>query len=642
MIRKIHLDFHTHPDTANVGAAFDAEQFASTLADAHVNYLATPGKCQYGLTYFDTKTGRPHPHLVAPELFPDTVKACVDRGIKVQAYYTLGIDDALVNVRPELQQRFKDGSGAHWGTKLVCYATPYVDDVVIPEVIETIERCPGICGFWFDICLYIDGAFYSESFERVARERLGQKADDEYERWLLGRTIIRDCCRRVDAAVIEHLPHAENYYNSLVVPGEPENLLMQPMHEVENPVLFGSCEGIPTSTRWFRHRGQPVIGLVSRFMSPWMDPGTLRTVDQIRFDVGRVVSLGSPISMGDHRHPDGTLDRETYRRVGEVYSDVENSENWLDGVTPCREAVLLSSIERGSPHLMPGLPKLAMQATRMLEEIGLQFDIALVEDELPESKLLIWPEETPVNAGMLAQIRRHVEAGGALLAMAPVVADGVEFPADLFGVKLTGEASDENPWFLRTDASLGVSEFEQVMSCGSPSVEAVAGVEVLGYRLGMASMSPPCPGRELIGPAIVRNGNVIYCAAALVSENAGSATPMPREVLRALCDRLLVRRMVRHSAGTSVAAQLHRSEPGYTLHLLHWAMERWDKQPNPVAEFPGLGPIEVELVAPERVTSVRLVPSGEELDFTWADGVCRFGVRGMKVWQMVGLRTGGR
>jgi hypothetical protein len=39
MIRKIHLDFHTRPEVQGIGAGFDPELFASTLAAAHVNYL---------------------------------------------------------------------------------------------------------------------------------------------------------------------------------------------------------------------------------------------------------------------------------------------------------------------------------------------------------------------------------------------------------------------------------------------------------------------------------------------------------------------------------------------------------------------------------------------------------------------------
>ena len=272
MIRKIHLDFHTRPEVEGVGAGFDPELFAETLANAQVNYLATPGKCDFGNTYFAARVGHPHPHLAMPELFPATVRACAARGISVQAYYCLAMDEYVATQHPDWAQRYQDGTCPTWGMPLLCFASPYIDEVVIPGVVEMIERCPGIVGFWFDICLYISRAFYSSWFEQAARTRLGAEADDEMARWGLARSLIRECCQRVDAVVQQHLPGAENYFNTLVVPGEPQNILLQPFQEVENPILFGGPEPMTAGIRWLRAHNARTIGLVSRFQGPWIRP----------------------------------------------------------------------------------------------------------------------------------------------------------------------------------------------------------------------------------------------------------------------------------------------------------------------------------------------------------------------------------
>jgi hypothetical protein len=44
MLRKIHLDFHTHPDTTGIGRGFAPDVFAATLADAGVNALASDAR----------------------------------------------------------------------------------------------------------------------------------------------------------------------------------------------------------------------------------------------------------------------------------------------------------------------------------------------------------------------------------------------------------------------------------------------------------------------------------------------------------------------------------------------------------------------------------------------------------------------
>jgi len=639
MIRKIHLDFHTRPEVQEVGAGFDAELFAETLAKAQVNYLATPGKCDFGNTYFAARVGHAHPYLAMPDMFPATVKACTARGIRVQAYYCLGMDEYTTAQHPDWSQRSQDGTCPSWGMPLVCFASPYIDEVVIPEAIEMIECCPGIVGFWFDICLYISGAFYSPWFEQIARARLGAEADSEAQRWQFARTLIRECCQRVDAAVQQHLPGAENYFNTLVIPGEPENIPLQPYQEVENPILFGGPENMTGGIRWLRGQGAKSIGLVSRFQGPWMDPGTLRTEDQIRFDVARSVALGCEVSMGDHRHPDGSLDPEVYRRIGLVYDDLRKCERWLDGTTPCREAVLLTEIERGAPHIAPTMPQVTFHAARMLEEIGLQFDISFVEEPLPNVPLLIWPGQQPGTPALWDKLRLHLDNGGSLLAMDAALA-GLE---EVIGASTIGDG-EEAPghYFLMTSASGLCADwhgFSHVITQPTRMLRVDEGVQVLAERLSAASQTPPCVGREVLGPAIIRQGRVIYSSVPLFSEAMQTGTPFPGAVLRELCTALLGQPLVRHAAGTTVAAHLHRSAPGYTVHLVHWALDRWGKQVNSAATFPELGPIDVELALCEPVRAVTLEPGGALLPHVSTPGCCRFTVPRMKVWQVVGVEV---
>jgi hypothetical protein len=666
MIRKIHLDFHTASETRDIGAAFDPDVFAQTLADAHVNMLATPGKCHYGNIYLDSKVGRPHPHLVRPDLFPATVAACAKRGIRVQAYWTLGLDAAAAVAHPEWRQRYQDGRFANWGHYLhMCFASPYIDKMVIPEVVETIARCPGLAGVWFDICLYLDGAFFSDGFEQAARTRLGDRAGDADARWYLGRQIIRERCVQLDQAIRAKLPGAENYFNTLVTPGEVQNVALQPYQEVENPILFGGPERMTEDVRWLRRHPTKVIGLVSRFQGPWSDPGTLRTPDQMRFDVARAVALGSHVSMGDHRHPDGTLEPEVYRRLAPIYAEVEACEPWLEGAKPVREAILIAEIERGAGHnlLAPQLAPSTRYYACLLEELGLQFDIVGADEEVPETDLIVWPGEKPGAEALLAQLRRHVARGGALLATDAAI-DGT---GDLFGVRVqpwtkptpvagaaasgpgtsgcghvagavageVGPAGD----FFRLRAAYGGAPFSQIMTRATRLIEALPGTEVLADRFSPISALPPFPSRTPSGAAIVQRGRVIYSTAPLFAEAMETGTPIPREVLGLLCARLLPRQRVRHTAGTAVAAHLLRSPQGYTLHLVHWAIERWDKQTNPVAEFPTLVSFEVELAIPERVQQVTLEPAGTAVQFVWKDGLCRFTVPKLKIWQVVGLHT---
>jgi len=663
-IRKIHLDFHTTDEVAGIGAAFDPEAFADTLARAHVNMLATPGRCNYGNTYFDAKAVNAHPGLVRNDLFPATVAACNARGIAVQAYYNLGMDAHTTRVHPEWRQLYADGTAVDWGMPLVCFASPHIDESVLPGVAEMIERCPGICGFWFDICLYAGNSFYSPYFNELARKRLAGRLDTADARWALARELIYECCARVDAVVKARLPEAENYFNTLVNPGVPaRNLALQPRQEVENPILFPNPEKMTSDVRWLRARGAKTIGLVSRFQGPWMDSGTLRSSDQVRFDVTRTVALGIDVSMGDHRHPDGTLDPEVYRRIGAVYADLAAVEHWLNGARPCREAMLVGEIDRGGGLVAPHLSALTVQAARMLEEAGLQFDIITPEDALPDVPLVVWTGERPATPAWREALRRHVDSGGALFAMDRAL-EGCE---DIFGAKIddaiqkdplaaaaTGPDAEETSGcghvkpdagreFLRVRPKVGIDagwgEFAQVVPAAPHRLRiAVDGVETLADRYPAVSKTPPFAGPSPSGPAIIRRGRVVYSSAPLFTEAAAHGAAYPGRLAGALALSLLPRPLVWHDAGISVAAHLHRIADGYALHLVHWALGRWGRQTDAAADFPPMGAVTVELSIPEPIRRVALEPGDRAVAFEASDGICRFTLpAGWRIWTLAGI-----
>ncbi len=107
-LRQIHLDFHTSPDIPGVGAAFDADAFASTLDDARVNVVNLFAKCHHGYSYHDTDVGERHPHL-AFDLLQAQFDACKARGIDVQIYVSCGWDQLMTHRHPEWRRVGSDG-----------------------------------------------------------------------------------------------------------------------------------------------------------------------------------------------------------------------------------------------------------------------------------------------------------------------------------------------------------------------------------------------------------------------------------------------------------------------------------------------------------------------------------------------------
>ena len=108
--RQIHLDFHTAQQITGVGAKFDADRFADTLANAHVNSINLFARCHHGYIYFDTKRfpERRHPHLEV-NLLKEQIEACHALGIKTPIYTTVQWDFFTAQAQPEWLALDKNG-----------------------------------------------------------------------------------------------------------------------------------------------------------------------------------------------------------------------------------------------------------------------------------------------------------------------------------------------------------------------------------------------------------------------------------------------------------------------------------------------------------------------------------------------------
>ena len=82
--RRIHLDFHTSEAIQGVCSEFDAEEFAQTLEDAHVNSITLFSCGHHGNLYYDSKIfpEMVHPGLAHRDLFENSQKHAEDTGFR--------------------------------------------------------------------------------------------------------------------------------------------------------------------------------------------------------------------------------------------------------------------------------------------------------------------------------------------------------------------------------------------------------------------------------------------------------------------------------------------------------------------------------------------------------------------------------
>jgi hypothetical protein len=495
------------------------------------------------------------------------------------------------------------------------------------------------------------------------RERTGRDDVGDDKRWYLARDLIRERCIQLDETINSALPKADNFFNSLVNPGDARNLPLISMQEVENPITFGGPEKMSSHVRWLRANAEQVKGLVSRFHGPWSDPGTLRTEDQMRFDIGRTIALGVHVSMGDHRYPDGHLEPEVYRRLAPIYDEVERLEPWLENSDPCIEAVVICDVISGTGdgRIVGNFSEETLGICRLLEAVGIQFDVLTQEDILPNVDVVICPGFNSIVEPFVGQLKTHVERGGAVIACdAALDGCGDIFPAkplewtpeeetaedagDMGAIGHVGQSdATENLCgpsheFIRLAEHLREDDFPMIIKEPFRLIEATEDAEILVERIAPISDRPAFAGGDAFGPAVVKKGRVVYSSPNLFKEDITQSSPQAKEILNVLLHELTGSMRVEHDGGSSVVAHLHAVENGYALHLVHWAMDRRSDIVNSVSSFPRLGPIECCLCVSGSIDSVSLEPQGESLDFQYDGRELRFVLPGMHIWQCVGIR----
>ena len=133
--RQIHLDFHTGPAIADVGADFDAKAFARTMKRAHVNSVTVFAKCHHGHLYYNTNRAERHPGLPKNlDLLRGQVDALHAEGIRAPIYISVQCDEYAANTHPDWVRVNPNTGQVKWGDsvfkpgwQILDMSSPYQD-----------------------------------------------------------------------------------------------------------------------------------------------------------------------------------------------------------------------------------------------------------------------------------------------------------------------------------------------------------------------------------------------------------------------------------------------------------------------------------------------------------------------------------
>jgi hypothetical protein len=525
--RQVHLDFHTPAWAEGVGADFDADAFAATLANAGVTSITCFARCHHGLCYYPSRANPElvHPNLAVPDLLGPQVEACHARGIRVPAYTTVQWDQRQAQDHPEWVLTGENGGPTGPGGRPLEPGFYAFLDVFHPgyraflkqHVADLLELVPAIDGLFFDI---VQPRSSLAPHWRAAMDEAGVDPADPAGR---GRFAVRvyDDWKQEMSVFCRSLPQWTDdktiFYNAgHVGPADAASAGAITHHEVES--LPGGAWGyghFPTAHAYARTTDKPSLAMTGRFHTSWGDFGSYRRPAALEYECLRAMAEGAAgVSVGDQLHPSGRLDSATYELIGGAFDKLKDVEPIVAGGRLVREVAILTpeafDAETGEGAMGGKVGEADTGAVALLTTLHRHADRITPSDEFGGYAAVVLPDRVPADAALAAKLRAYHDAGGTV-----VMSGHCGAAAALAGVTLGGEARPLDyvrPIGGRTEVMYEgatpiaeVADDTEVVADALPPLADRTWRHYFGHRHAPAAEQP-------YQPAAVRRGRCTYLA----------------------------------------------------------------------------------------------------------------------------------
>ena len=635
--RTIHLDFHTSPQIPDVGVDFDADAFARTFKDAHVDSVTVFAKCHHGRLYFDTDRPERHPGLDRGlDLMGEQIKALHGTGIKAPIYVSIQCDEYAADLHqdwvaltPELVQvrhPMTDAYHASWQT--LDMSSPY-QEFVAGQIEEILGRYGPIDGMFLDMCWDQPS---SSRWAMAGMKRDGLDPASAEDRAKYARSVAHRYMERFSTMIAAHLHPGSSmavWFNSRPKAGLNTEAKYLRHIEVESlPTGGWGYNYLPYVGRLVRSFGLPMVSQTGRFHRSWGDMASLKPEAALRYECGQILMHGLSLGVGDLLPPNAVPNPAAYDRIRTVYSHIEACEPFVAGGRNRAEIALVVDAGLGDA---PG--PAVIGAMRVLQQLRHQFDVVPIEAALASYAVVIVPDSTPIGADLAARLRAHVDQGGSLVlsaAAAAASAEGTDLLRSL-GWRIVGKAPYTTT-FLRLSPSKwltppvpgdvrihgesflldGIAASETLVELAYPYFE-----RAYDHFSGHSYTPPQRPSGH---GAVVQNGRVIVFAVPLLAGVAEEGNDQYRQLVGECLDRLLPAPLLRTNGPVHLETSVVETDRATAVHLLSFVPARLAHDLDLVYDPFPLVDIGVALRLEAAPTRVTLQPRGEELGSSYEHG----------------------
>ncbi|MCL2060548.1 MAG: beta-galactosidase trimerization domain-containing protein [Oscillospiraceae bacterium] len=648
--RQIHLDFHTSPHIAGVGADFDGALFAKTLKDAHVEWINLFAKCHHGMFYYKTELGTVHPHL-STELLKGQIEACRKEGIKCGIYTCVGWSEDTADRNPEWMEVSADGvvgvkkpfTAAYSSWQKLCINNREHRAAIKTELKEEFELFRPD-GFWIDII------FQNKCLCKTCMAEMldmGLDPEDAGDVFKHDRMVQISFMRDVHAHIRTLSGDVHIYFNcnpyemdladDMGIAGRNKQDLCTYIDIESLPSDAWGYSHFPVAVNYVNKGGKDINMMNGKFHTSWGDFGSLRNKAALEYECFRAAANGAGVCVGDQLHPRGRLDPSAYKRIGEVFASLKEKAPWCDGTQKLSQIGVYATRRSGEPAGGSTDTGLADEgAYRVLSELKYTFDYVDLTDDISGFELVVLPDRVHLDAAAADRLNAYIRNGGKALITANSAVDHQRgFLVDGIGAEYRGPAPYCPRYMRITEAHFpGIPPMDYVAYMQGADVAALEGTQVLAravdpyfnrgyYKFSSHRQTPPdceAPGSA----AITLRGGVAYIANPLFSDYASSRCMVYRDIIEQLIADLGVRPIVEADLPSFVEVTVRKKGDSTIVHLLNYIIERKSRRLDTIEETAPLYNRTLSVECPQRPARVTVVPDMKELALDYSDGRATF------------------
>lgn len=528
--RQIHLDFHTSPDIEGIGSKFSRENFQKALKEGNVDSITVFAKCHHSMCYYPTRVGTMHPHLDF-DLTGAMVDAAHEIGVRAPIYITAGWSHKDAQEHPEWLQVKNDGSSCemngsfdnlnpddakpncHWQMLCLCDGNEYTKHIY--EITkEVCERYGDVDGIFYDICAFGDSCYCDSCKKGMEAEGINIDNDHEVKAYFVSkRQLFMQKCRDI---IAEYHPDATVIFNGTINQYKTWCQDYNTHFEMEDlPTAWGGYDKLPMRAKYFAKKGKGLIGMTGKFHLDWGEFGGFKSADALKYEVAMMALYGAGASVGDHMHPDGEMEMQTYKNIGEAYRYQQKIAPFCFGGKSVANLGIYASTDAGANE----------GVSNILLENQLDYDLVTNGNFADYDTVIICPGVVMPECDLEA-LKRYLDAGGKLVVMADALVKDGKFQLDM-GFEYIGKGEFD------CDYLVSVVENEKLpdapMLCNMPGHRVSAdGCEIFAefitpyfsrtYGHFCGHKNTPHNKNSKAYPAIAKKGNVVYVAHPLGSQ----------------------------------------------------------------------------------------------------------------------------